>query len=126
MKQAAISRISIVILAIVMIAFGIYHFMLPKNLLVFLPAFMPGGLIWVYIAGAAFVLAGISFLTHKQVRLAAYLLALMLAIFVFTIHVPNYLHAGDKEMQQMALINLLKDLAIAAFALHIASNAKTV
>jgi hypothetical protein len=36
------------------------------------------------------------------------------------------MHAGDAEMRQMALINLLKDAAIAAFALHIAANAKTV
>jgi uncharacterized membrane protein len=109
-----------------MIAFGIYHFTAPQNLVVYLPAFMPGGKIWVYVTGLAFILAAISFLTHKMVMLAAYLLALMLFIFVVTIHLPNYLHAGDKEMQQMALVSLLKDLALAAFALHIASNAKTV
>jgi putative oxidoreductase len=61
-----------------------------------------------------------------MVRLAAYLLAIMLAVFVLTIHLPNYLNSGDKEMQQMALVSLLKDLALSAFALHIASNAKTV
>ncbi len=43
--------------------------------------------------------------------------------FYLTIHMPNYLNAGDKEMRQMALVNLLKDTAIACFALHIAAGA---
>ncbi|MDB5193731.1 MAG: hypothetical protein JWQ96_3294 [Segetibacter sp.] len=126
MNTQLTSRISIIILSVVMIAFGIYHFTAPQNLVVYLPDFMPGGKIWVYITGAAFILAALSFLSHKMVQVAGYLLALMLLIFVLAIHLPNYLHAGDKEMQQMALISLLKDLALSAFALHIASNAKTV
>ena len=126
MEKHLTSRISIIMLSVVMIAFGIYHFTAPQNLVVYLPAFMPGGKVWVYITGAAFILAALSFLSHKWVTIAAYLLALMLLIFVFTIHIPNYLHAGDKDMQQMALVSLLKDLALSAFALHIASNAKTV
>jgi uncharacterized membrane protein len=126
MEQSLTSRMSIIILSIVMILFGMYHYLYPKNLLVFVPAYLPGGIVWVYITGTAFILAALAFLSHKMVRLAAILLAILLAIFVFTIHLPNYLNAGDKEMQQIALINLLKDLALSAFALHIASNAKTV
>jgi hypothetical protein len=55
--------------------------------------------------------------------LAGYVLATLLIVFVLTIHLPNYLNAGDKEVQQMAFISILKDTALAAFALHIASNA---
>jgi hypothetical protein len=33
------------------------------------------------------------------------------------------MNSGDKEMRQMALINILKDTAIAGFALHIAASA---
>jgi hypothetical protein len=47
----------------------------------------------------------------------------MLIFFVLTIHLPNSINAGAPEMRQMALINLLKDTAIAAFALHIAAGA---
>lgn len=126
MEQSLTSRMSIIILSIVMILFGMYHYLYPKNLLVFVPAYLPGGIVWVYVTGTAFILAALAFLSHKMVRLAAILLAILLALFVFTIHLPNYLNAGDKEMQQIALINLLKDLALSAFALHIASNAKTV
>jgi hypothetical protein len=44
-------------------------------------------------------------------------------IFIVIIHIPNYLEAGNKEMRSMAFINILKDLAIAGFALHIAAGA---
>jgi hypothetical protein len=47
----------------------------------------------------------------------------MLIVFVLAIHLPNYNQAGDAETRQAALINLLKDTAIAAFALHIAGSA---
>jgi hypothetical protein len=36
--------------------------------------------------------------------------------------VPNYLDAGDKDMRQLALINILKDTAIIGFALHVAAG----
>lgn len=124
MNQHIISRIAIFILAIVMIIFGIQHFRYPYDLLVKVPDFLPGGIVWVYIVGVAFILAAISFMTNILVRTAAYLLALMLFIFVLTIHLPNYLNTADAEYQRMSLTNLLKDSALAAFALYIASNAR--
>lgn len=126
MTHPIVSRIAVVILAIVMVAFGLYHFMQPKNLLVYVPQFMPGGIIWVYFVGAAFILAAISFITHKQAKLAGYLLAVLLIIFVLTIHLPNYLNAGDSEMRSMAFVNILKDTALAAFAMYIGSNARNL
>src|SRR5215217_4306535 len=123
MTQHSISRIAVIILGVIMIAFGIYHFLQPKNLIVYVPEFMPGGIVWVYLVGVAFILAGIAFIAHKQVKIAGYLLALLLIIFVLSIHFPNYLNAGDTDMKQMAFVNLLKDTALAAFAMYIGSNA---
>ncbi|OSZ77690.1 hypothetical protein CAP36_15095 [Chitinophagaceae bacterium IBVUCB2] len=123
MTQRIISRAAIYLLAIVMIVFGIYHFQYPRNLLVFVPQNIPGGITWVYVIGGAFILAALAFITNKFVKLAGYLLALLLLIFVVTIHLPNYNQAGDPEMRQEAFINLLKDIALAAFALHIAGSA---
>ena len=123
MTQRIISHIAIYLLSAVMIIFGIYHLQHPRNMLVFVPSNLPGGLTWVYVVGIAFILAAISFILNKFVKLTAYLLALMLIIFAVTVHLPNYNQAGDAEMRQDALINLLKDTAIAAFALHIAGSA---
>jgi uncharacterized membrane protein len=121
--QLVISRVAIYLLSIVMIIFGIYHFMEPHAMLVFVPTNIPGGIAWVYVVGVAFILAALAFITNKFVKLAGYSLALLLIIFVLTIHLPNYNHAGDVEMRQNALINMLKDTALAAFALHIAGSA---
>lgn len=126
MTHPIVSRVAVIILAIVMVAFGLYHFMQPQNLLVYVPQFIPGGIIWVYFVGAAFILAAIAFITHKQAKLAGYLLAILLIIFVLTIHLPNYLNAGDAEMRSMAFVSILKDTALAAFAMYIGSNAKNL
>lgn len=124
MKQYhIISRIAIYLLSVVLFAFGVFHFLHPHDLLIFVPSFIPGGIIWVYFVGAAFILVAISFLTNKLVKLSGYVLAVLLIIFILSIHIPNYLNAGDKEMKQLALINLLKDTAIVGFALHIAAGA---
>ena len=122
MKEQTISRVAIILLALVMLVFGIYHFFYPQNLMNYLPMFVPKSNLWVYIPGAAFILAAIAFLTNRKVKLAAYLLAALLIIFVLTIHLPGFLNAGDPDLRQSELINILKDTAIAAFALHIAAN----
>lgn len=118
-----VSRIAIYILAVVLLAFGIFHFMYPRDLLVYVPDFLPLGIKWAYIVGGAFILVGLSYLTNQYVKISSYLLFVLLVIFILTIHLPNYQNAGDKDMRQLALINILKDTAIAAFALHIAASA---
>jgi uncharacterized membrane protein len=124
MNQHLISRIAIYVLAAVMFYFGIRHLLYPDVLVVTVPDFLPGGKFWVYLTGIAFILAAISFFVNVWVRTAAYMLALLLFIIVFTIHLPNYTQTADRMYQQMAMTNLLKDAALAAFALYIASNAR--
>ena len=118
-----ISRIAIYLLSIVLILFGIFHFIYPRDLLVYVPLSLVGGIKWAYVVGGAFILVGLSFLTNQFVKITSYLLVLMLIIFILTIHVPNYMQAGDRDMRQLALINILKDTAIMGFALHIAAGA---
>lgn len=124
MIQHTISRIAIWLLAIVMIIFGIYHFMRPENMLAYVPNYLPGGIFWVYIVGGAFILAGLAFILNRIVSVAGYLLAALLISFVLLIHWPQFRNAGDVDTRQLALVNLLKDLALAGFAMFIAANAK--
>ena len=122
MNNNFVSRMAIILFALVMAVFGITHFIDPENLATSVPNFIPGGRIWVYIVGVAFILAAIAFIGNKEVRLAGYLLAVLLIIFVLMVHLPGYLHSGDKEMRQISLINLLKDLGLASCALLIGSG----
>ena len=124
MNQHILSRFAIFLLAIVLIVFGIEHFVHPRNMLIYVPSWIPGGLTWVYIVGAACILVAVSFILNQMVKVTAYLLALLLFSFVFCVHLPNYLNTGDPEYRQLAFLNILKDTALAAFALYIASNAR--
>ncbi|MDQ6815536.1 MAG: hypothetical protein M3040_17540 [Bacteroidota bacterium] len=128
MTQHSISRIAVIILGVIMIVFGFYHWFRPANLIVFIPDFLhflPGKLL-VYLVGVAFVLAGIAFIAHKYVQIAGYMLATLLIVFVLTIHLPNYFGAADPDMRSMAFVNLLKDTALAAFAMYIGSEARNL
>ena len=118
-----VSRVAIYLLSVVLIAFGVFHFMYPRDLLVYVPPSLVGGIKWAYVVGAAFVLVGLSFMTNQYVKFTGYILAALLLFFILWIHLPNYLNAGDKEMRQLALINILKDTAIMGFALHVAAGA---
>jgi uncharacterized membrane protein len=118
-----VSRIAIYLLSIVLIIFGSFHFLYPRDLYVYVPLWLVGGVVWAYIVGAAFILVGLSFLTNQYVKFTSYLLAALLIFFIVSVHVPNFFNAGDKEMRQFALINILKDTAITGFALHIGASA---
>ena len=122
MKKHIVSHIAIYILSAVMIFFGIYHFKNPKAMMEYVPANLPNPILWVKIVGAAFILAAISFIFNRYVKIAAYLLALMLLIFAFVVHWDIYTSSSG-ETKRDALIDILQDTAIAAFALHIAGSA---
>ena len=46
-----ISRVAIYLLSVVLIAFGIFHFMYPRDLLVYVPPSLIGGIKWAYVVG---------------------------------------------------------------------------
>jgi putative oxidoreductase len=118
-----VSRIAIYLLSIVLITFGVFHFIMPYDLLVYVPDFLPGGIRWAYFTGGAFILVGVSFLTNQYVKIASYLLSALMLIFILSIHVPNAINAADETYRKFALLNVLKDTAIMGFALHIAATA---
>lgn len=123
MTQRLISRIAIWLLSLIMIIFGIYHFQQPHNLLEYVPGNLPGGINSIYVVGAAYILAAIAFISNKFVKIVGYMLAVLLILSVLMIHWPIYKEAGTDDTKQMAFIAMLKDMAIAAFALHIAGSA---
>lgn len=97
--------------------FGLFHFMNAGQMAGMIPGFIPGGAFWVYLTGAALLAACISFIIEKKVYLAGQLLALMLLIFVLTIHLPGVLDGN-----QASVSNMLKDLALAGGALMMAGQ----
>jgi uncharacterized membrane protein YphA (DoxX/SURF4 family) len=80
------------------------------------PPWMPARLFWAYFVGFALVAASTSIALRKHVRLSASLLALMLLLFVFSMHLP-YLAADPRDRFSWAVA--LRDLvfALGAWAL---------
>ena len=95
--------------------FGMMHIMMASNMTGMVPSWVPGGVLWVYVTGMALVAAAISIIAKKQIYLASVLLAVLLGVFVMTIHLPALL-GGD----QMAMGGMLKDISLAGGALLIA------
>lgn len=85
------SRMAEVIFALVIAYFGYLHLANAASMGGYVPDYMPGpGTIWVYITGAAMLLATISIIAGIQKTLACYLLAAMLLIFAFAMHLNNF------------------------------------
>jgi uncharacterized membrane protein YphA (DoxX/SURF4 family) len=103
-----------------MLIFGIFHFINADKMGGMVPDFIPGGVFWIYLTGAGLIAASISFIINVQARLAGFLLAGMLMVFVLTIHLPGVIN-GAEATSQMAMMGLLKDFGLAAASLLIAS-----
>ena len=92
-------------------------------MMVYIPEFIPGGIIWAYFVGVSYILVGVSFILNKMVKVAGYFMAIMLLIFILVIHIPNYMNAGNLETRTLALINLLNACGFVGFSVHIAAGA---
>ena len=115
MKQIISSRVAAVIYALAIVAFGILHFLSADEMKTLLPDYLPGGVFWIYFTGVCLILAAIAILIDKQTRLACYLLAAMLLIFGFTLHLrPSF---------TTTFTLFLKDAAMAMAAVLIGNNA---
>jgi uncharacterized membrane protein len=103
-----------IIYALAIAAFGISHFMSAEGMKSLLPDYLPGGLFWIYFTGVCLIAAAIAIIIDKNTRLACYLLAAMLLIFGFTIHLrPSFANTFSL---------FLKDAAMAMAAIMIGNN----
>lgn len=110
-------KIAKIIYAIPMLVFGIMHFIYADTMTGAVPSFIPGGVFWVYLTGVALVAVSISIFSGILTRIATLLLALMLFIFMFTIHLPGMF---EEATRQASILSFLKDMGLAAGALLIA------
>ena len=104
-----------IVFAVPFAIFGIMHLMKAGDMVGMVPTWVPGGIFWVYVTGLALIAATVSLIIIKHIYLASVLLAVLLFVFVLTIHLPAVM-GGD----QMAMGSLLKDMSLAGGALLIA------
>jgi putative oxidoreductase len=99
------------IYAVPFVIIGIFHFMKAGDMAGLISKW-PVAEGFVYISGLALILAGVSIFLNIKARLASLLLALLLLIFILTIHIPALMNGNQMEMG-----SLLKDTALLGAAL---------
>ena len=122
MNKISRHRLACIVFAIIMGIFGIFHLFNAENMKGTVPSWLPGGIIWVYITGIGFILAAVAILINKYTKLACYLLAAMLLIFIATIHLPIVLSDKDEVSKQMAMLMMLKDIGLTIAAVLVGYN----
>lgn len=111
------SKVARLIFAIPFGIFGVFHLINAGGMTGMVPGFIPGGVFWVYLTGVAHLAACISFIIEKKAHLAGLLLALMLLIFAFTVHLPGAIDGNTASTS-----SFLKDFALAGGALILAGR----
>jgi uncharacterized membrane protein len=76
-------------LAIMVILFGIDHFLHVAFVASLVPAWIPGHAFWTYFAGVALIASGVGMIVRIEARLAAMLLGAMIFIWVLVLHIPR-------------------------------------
>lgn len=115
MKSFIPSRFAEIIFGFVCGSFGVLHFMNADMMSAIVPDYLPAdGTIWVYITGAALIAAALAIIINKFKKPACYLLALMLLIFVFMLHLKPAMDGNPGA--------LLKDLALSMAAIIIGNG----
>lgn len=115
-----LSKAGRIAFGIFFIVFGVNHFLYGGKMVGMLEGW-PAPMVFVYISGAALLLAGVSFLIKVQAKWAGVFLAILLVIMVATIHLPALVKAGESGMMKH-MPTILKDLSLAAASLYIAGN----
>jgi putative oxidoreductase len=113
-RMTTIGRI---LFAIPFAIFGINHFLMTDYYLGMLTSFIPLGAYTIILTGIMLIAASISIISKKFVKLSTICLAILLFIFIVTIHIPHLLHDTDKTI---TIIALLKDVSLMGGSLMIA------
>ncbi len=114
------SKFGKIIYAAPLAIFGLFHFMNAEAMAAMVPSFLPAGIVFVYLTGAALLAAAVAIILNKKQRLATMLLGVMLLIFALSVWLPMVI-GGD----QTAMSNVLKDLSLAGAAFFISGNSNS-
>lgn len=112
-----ITSLGRILFAIPFAIFGVNHFLMMDFYLGMITSFIPLGAYTIILTGIMLITASISIIFRKFVKFSTIMLAVLLFIFIVTIHVPNLFHNTD---QTITLIAMLKDISLMGGSLMIA------
>jgi putative oxidoreductase len=112
-KLTSIGRI---LFAVPFALFGINHFLMLDYYFGMLTSFVPLGAYTIILTGIMLIAASISIITKVLVKFSTLCLAVLLFIFIVTIHIPHLFADADKTI---TIIALLKDISLMGGSLMI-------
>lgn len=123
MNASTTEKLGRYIFAIPWIIICVQHFMYADFLTNLVPEYMPFRAFWVYFTGLAMLAAGVSFIIHIKVELAALSLAIMLMFFILQLHIPFII--SDVASNQK-WTRFIQDISIAAVAIMLTRRASLI
>jgi putative oxidoreductase len=111
-----LTTIGRILFAIPFALFGINHFLMLDYYLGMLTSFVPLGAYTIILTGIMLIAVSISIITKFLVKFSTLILAILLLIFIITIHIPHLISDTDKTI---TIIALLKDISLMGGSLMI-------
>jgi len=115
-----VSMIGRMLFAIPFAIFGLNHFLFIDFYIGSVSSFIPLGPYTIILTGIFLIMASLSIIFNKYIKVSTILLSILLLIFILTIHIPALF---DPEKWRFALIELLKDTSLLGGSLMIAGMA---
>lgn len=112
-----LSTIGRILFAIPFAIFGLNHFLFLDFYIGTVSSFIPLGPYTIILTGIFLIMASLSIIFNKYIKVSTILLSVLLLIFILTIHIPGLF---DPEKWKFALIELLKDTSLLGGSLMIA------
>ena len=105
--------------SIMMIIFGIEHFLYAQGVRTLVPTYIPGDLFWTYFAAVALIGSGLCIILGIKVKLVSTLLGIMVFIWFLILHIPRAVVAPvtDKGNE---LSSVFESLGVSGIAFVIA------
>jgi uncharacterized membrane protein YphA (DoxX/SURF4 family) len=77
------------LIAVSMAIFGVDHVIVDRYVATLIPSWIPWHLFWVYFTALGFIVAGVSIVSRKYLRLSGVMLGLMFFLWVVLVHAPR-------------------------------------
>ncbi|MGA8264039.1 MAG: DoxX family membrane protein [Ignavibacteriaceae bacterium] len=103
--------------AIFFAVLGISHIINASTFKEYIPSFLPGGIIWVYLLSAFMIVASVSIIFKRYTKITCLILSIVLLLVVFIIHIPGLFNPNS---MQISMINVLRDTGLAGGGLILA------
>ena len=111
-----ITTIGRILFALPFAIFGINHFIMKDYYLGIITSFIPLGAYTILLTGIMLIAVSISIIIKKYIKFSTIILAILLFLFIATIHIPHLISGND---QTITLIALLKDISLMGGSLMI-------